>query len=375
MKSYIVGGAVRDRLLGLPVSDRDHVVVGATVDEMLAAGYKPVGRDFPVFLHPVTHEEYALARTERKVAPGYAGFVFHADPTVTLEADLERRDLTINAMAEDDASDAVIDPFDGQRDLALRLFRHVGPAFVEDPVRVLRIARFAARFADFTVAPETLALMRRMTDDGEIDALVPERVWQEVSRGLMERSPSRMLAVLEDSGAFRRLFPEIASIFDVVSTRVDTLAALARAADADSPLEIRFAVLTLRVAPEAIETLCARFAVPKAVRELALLAAREREVLIAATHRQVADAMERSDAFRRGPRFLQAVRAIGWSVDDVDRPHFIARMECALSAASAIDAGAIAREAGADVTLIASRLRTARLDAIVASLEGRDAPR
>ena len=379
MKSYIVGGAVRDRLLGLPVNDRDHVVVGATVDEMLAAGFKPVGRDFPVFLHPVTHEEYALARTERKVAPGYTGFVFHADPTVTLEADLERRDLTINAMAEDDASDRVIDPFDGRRDLALRLFRHVGPAFVEDPVRLLRIARFAARFADFTVAPETLALMRRMTNAGEIDALVPERVWQEVSRGLMEHAPGRMIAVLEDSGAFARLFPDIAAVFETdPDVRLDTLAALARAAATDSSIEIRFAMLTLRIEPRSIETLCARFAVPKGVRELALLASRERTAMLAdagpldaeSTHRQVAEAMERSDAFRRAPRFVQAILAIGCTIaSEVDRSRFVARMQHALAAADAIDAGRIAREAGHETTLIASRLRGARQGAIVASLQ------
>lgn len=384
MKTYVVGGAVRDRLLGLPVHDRDHVVVGATVDAMLAAGFTPVGRDFPVFLHPLTHEEYALARTERKIAPGYAGFVFHADPTVTLEADLERRDLTINAMAEDDVSPGVIDPFGGQRDLALRLFRHVGPAFVEDPVRLLRVARFAARFSDFGIAPETLALMRRMTEAGEIDALVPERVWQEVSRGLMERSPSRMLAVLEDTGAFARLFPEIAAAFSDADRRRLTLAALARAADAASPVEIRFAVLSQGVAPDAIETLCARFAVPKAVRELALIVGREREILLAgvapqrsaSSRAQIADAMERSDAFRRGPRFAQAVAATAWTIgDDVDRARFITHLELALGAATRVDAGAIARETGNQPTQIAARLRAARRNAVLASLEQLDHPR
>lgn len=385
MKTYIVGGAVRDRLLGLPVSDRDHVVVGATVDEMLAAGFKPVGRDFPVFLHPVTHEEYALARTERKVAPGYAGFVFHADPTVTLEADLARRDLTINAMAQDDAATAVIDPFGGQSDLALRLFRHVGPAFVEDPVRLLRVARFAARFADFTIAPETLALMRRMTDAGEIDALVPERVWQEISRGLMERTPVRMLAVLEDSGAFARLLPELAAAFAADPVRRPaTLAALACAVETDSAVDVRFAVLVQFVEPSSIETLCTRFAVPKAVRELASIVARERDAMIAdagsqasaSAHLRVAEGMERSDAFRRAPRFVQAVAAIACSFEDRQkRSRFVGRMRHALDAASAVDAGRIVREAGNDPTTIAAGLRSARRAAIVASLDDPEAPR
>ena len=196
MKTYIVGGAVRDELLGLPVIDRDHVVVGATPEQMIAAGFKPVGRDFPVFLHPLTHEEYALARTERKVAPGYAGFLFHSSPDVSLEADLQRRDLTINAIAK--AEDGqLIDPCHGLADLRARVFRHVSAAFSEDPVRILRVARFAARFSDFKLADETLALMRSMVASGEVDALVPERVWQEFSRGLMQERPSRMVSVLD----------------------------------------------------------------------------------------------------------------------------------------------------------------------------------
>ena len=182
------------------------MVVGATPEDLLARGFRPVGKDFPVFLHPASHEEYALARTERKTAPGYAGFVFHTDPSVSLEEDLARRDLTINAMARDEAG-SLMDPYGGQADLAARVFRHVSPAFAEDPVRILRLARFAARFADFRVAPETLVLMRRMVDDGEVDALVPERVWQELARGLMEARPSRMLRVLRDCGALARLLP------------------------------------------------------------------------------------------------------------------------------------------------------------------------
>jgi tRNA nucleotidyltransferase (CCA-adding enzyme) len=200
MKLWTVGGAIRDEMLGRPVHDRDWVMVGATPEQLVAEGYKPVGKDFPVFLHPETREEVALARTERKTAPGYHGFVFHAEPSVTLEDDLARRDLTINAMARDDAG-TLVDPFHGQRDLADKVLRHVSPAFAEDPVRILRLARFAARFTDFTVAPETEALMRSMVEAGEVDALVAERVWQELSRGLMEEKPSRMFEVLRGCGA------------------------------------------------------------------------------------------------------------------------------------------------------------------------------
>jgi len=216
MRIYLVGGAVRDKLLHRPVVDRDHVVVGATPDELLALGYKPVGKDFPVFLHPKTGEEYALARTERKSGRGYHGFVFQADPTITLEQDLARRDLTINAIAEDEHG-ALTDPFGGVRDLAARLLRHVSPAFVEDPVRVLRVARFAARFAPlgFSVAAETMALMRQMVADGEVDHLVPERVWAETRKALGEPQPSMFLRVLRECGALAVLFPEVDALYGV----------------------------------------------------------------------------------------------------------------------------------------------------------------
>jgi len=214
MQVYAVGGCVRDALLGRPVADRDWVVVGATPQQMIEAGYRPVGRDFPVFLHPQTHEEYALARTERKTAPGYHGFAFHAAPEVTLEDDLARRDLTINAIAQA-ADGTLIDPYGGRQDLAARVLRHVSPAFAEDPVRVLRLARFAARFADFSVAPATQALMQRMVAAGEVDALVPERVWQELARGLMEPAPARMLTVLRECGALARLLPELDRLWGV----------------------------------------------------------------------------------------------------------------------------------------------------------------
>jgi tRNA nucleotidyltransferase (CCA-adding enzyme) len=216
MRTYLVGGAVRDKLLGRPVVDHDHVVVGARPEEMLARGYRPVGKDFPVFLHPETSEEYALARTERKSGRGYHGFVVHADPDVTLEQDLARRDLTINAIAEDEAG-KLVDPYGGARDIEQRLLRHVSPAFVEDPVRLLRVARFAARFAPlgFTVAEETMALLQQMVRDGEVDHLVPERVWAETRKALGEAQPSAFLRVLRESGALAVLFPEVDALYGV----------------------------------------------------------------------------------------------------------------------------------------------------------------
>lgn len=214
MKVYIVGGAVRDELLGRAITDRDHVVVGATPQAMLEMGFRPVGRDFPVFLHPVTNEEYALARSERKTGHGYHGFAFNAAPDVTLADDLARRDLTINAMARA-ADGTLVDPFHGRHDLEAGILRHVGPAFAEDPVRILRVARFAARYADFSVAPETVELMRGMVASGEVDHLVAERVWQELAKGLMEAAPSRMFEVLRRCGALTRLLPEVDALFGV----------------------------------------------------------------------------------------------------------------------------------------------------------------
>lgn len=252
MQIYCVGGAVRDELLGLPVKDRDWVVVGATPEQLSAQGYKAVGKDFPVFLHPETHEEYALARTERKTARGYKGFSVYAAPDVTLEQDLLRRDLTINAIARDEQG-KLIDPYHGQRDLKAKIFRHVSDAFLEDPVRILRLARFAARFADFSIAPETLTLMQTMVDNGEVDALVPERVWQELSRGLMERKPSRMFEVLRQCGALKRLLPEIDRLFGVpqpaqhhpeIDTGIHVMMVVDYAAAQQYSLPVRFAALT-----------------------------------------------------------------------------------------------------------------------------------
>ena len=238
LQTYRVGGSVRDELLGLPAGDRDWVVVGATPDQMLAQGFQAVGKDFPVFLHPQSHEEYALARTERKTAPGYKGFAVHFSPDVTLEDDLLRRDLTINAIARA-ADGSLVDPFHGQADIQARIFRHVSPAFREDPVRILRLARFAARFPDFTIAPETLALMREMTAAGEVHALVAERVWQELSRGLMSQRPSRMLQVLDQAHALRILLP----LLPAPDTQPEWLKALDASAAAHDPLPVRFAIL------------------------------------------------------------------------------------------------------------------------------------
>ena len=251
MKVYEVGGAVRDALLGLAVKDRDYVVVGSTVDEMLAAGYKPVGKDFPVFLHPQTHEEYALARTERKTASGYKGFAVHASPEVTLEEDLARRDLTINAIAKDSDGN-LIDPYNGIADLKAKTLRHVSDAFAEDPVRILRAARFAARFTAFTVAPETNLLMQNMVQAGEVDALVSERVWQELTKGLMEQKPSRMFGVLRACGALNKILPELEALWGVpqppqyhpeVDTGVHVMMVIDYAAKQNFSLPIHFAAL------------------------------------------------------------------------------------------------------------------------------------
>jgi tRNA nucleotidyltransferase (CCA-adding enzyme) len=328
MKIYVVGGAVRDGLLGRANADRDYVVVGASPQAMLDKGFRPVGKDFPVFLHPETHEEYALARTERKTGHGYHGFAFHAAPEVTLEEDLARRDLTINAMARA-ADGTLVDPFHGQRDLTAKILRHVGPAFAEDPVRVLRLARFAARFADFSVAPETLALMRDMVAGGEVDHLVSERVWQELAKGLMEEQPSRMFEVLRQCGALVRLLPEVDALFGVpqradyhpeVDTGVHTLMVVDESARQGFSLPVRFAALThdlgKATTPADIlprhhghearsvrlaSALCARLRIPGECRDLAVMAARyhgdiHRAAELRAT--TLVTLLERTDALR-----------------------------------------------------------------------------
>ncbi|CAG0974409.1 Multifunctional CCA protein [Methylophilaceae bacterium] len=252
MRIYQVGGAVRDELLGLPVQDKDYVVVGATPEQMTALGFRPVGKDFPVFLHPGTQEEYALARTERKTSKGYKGFQVYASPDVTLEEDLARRDLTINAIAKGEDGE-LIDPYNGRADIDNKTLRHVGDAFIEDPVRILRAARFAARFTEFNIAPETMKLMQHMVQDGEADALVAERVWQELAKGLMEARPSRMFEVLRKCGALKRILPEVDSLWGVpqppqyhpeVDTGVHVMMVVDYAATRNYSLPVRFAALT-----------------------------------------------------------------------------------------------------------------------------------
>lgn len=403
MEIYVVGGAVRDALLGRPNADRDHVVVGATPDDLLRLGYRPVGKDFPVFLHPESREEYALARTERKTGRGYHGFAFHAAPDVTLEQDLARRDLTINAMAQG-ADGTLVDPFRGRRDLEGKILRHVGPAFAEDPVRILRVARFAARFTDFTVAPETLALMRAMVAAGEADHLVAERVWQEIARGLMEERPSRMFLVLRDCGALARLLPELDALFGVpqradyhpeIDTGVHTMMVIDTAARNGGALPVRFAALCHdlgkgttpadilprhighEVRSEQLTTaVCARLRVPADCRDLALLAARlHGDIHRAAELRPatVVDLLERCDALRRPERFAQLLEAcradyngrLGWDEKPYESPH---RLLLALDAARAVDAGAIAA-ACATPGDIPARVHAARVSAVKNRLE------
>ena len=341
MRVYLVGGAVRDRLLGLPVRERDWVVVGATPEELVRAGYEPVGREFPVFLHPTTHEEYALARQERKVGPGYRGFTTQFAPTVTLEEDLRRRDLTINAMAEDE-NGVLIDPYGGRADLAARRLRHVSEAFVEDPVRILRVARFAARFVQlgFRVADETLALMRRITDAGEVRTLVPERVWQETERAIAEAHPEVFFEILRACGALAVIFPEIDALFGVpqpprwhpeIDTGVHVMLALKYAADHGAPGAVRFAVLTHDLGkaqtPRAdwpshhgheefgvplINDVCDRLKVPNTHRELAILAARYHTHVHRAMELRPATVLtllENCDALRRPERFAELLLA------------------------------------------------------------------
>lgn len=367
MQIYVVGGAVRDELLGLPVQDHDHVVVGATPEDMVRQGFRPVGKDFPVFLHPQTQEEYALARTERKTAPGYKGFVFHTSPDVTLEQDLVRRDLTINAIAK--AADGTLtDPFNGRADIAARVFRHVSDAFAEDPVRILRVARFAARYRDFTVAPETNALMRRMVEQGEVDALVAERVWQEVSRGLMEAAPSRMFDVLRDCGALERIMPEL----DAGPQAMQVIdAGAARGLE----LPVRFAALLQGLAGKEegvklVEQLCKRLKVPAECRDLAVMAVRERDTVAAALALDavaIVKLLERCDGFRKPARFSQLLLAseagaCGSDVNCTFPP--LAYLETALAAARAVNAGEIAQSCADQPQRIPEAVHQARVAAV-----------
>ena len=337
MKAYVVGGAVRDGLLGLPVQDRDHVVVGATPEEMTAAGYKPVGKDFPVFLHPQTHEEYALARTERKSGRGYKGFTVYAAPDVTLEQDLARRDLTINAIAKADDG-TLIDPFHGEQDLRAGVLRHVSAAFSEDPVRILRVARFAARFA-FRIADETMALMTSMVASGEADHLVPERVWQEFAKGLSEPKPALMFEALERCGLRARLLPELRELPKAFA----------------GALAPRFAALVWPLAEAQVTALSERLKVPNEERELALTLNRVRSLLGASNAADLLNLLKRADAFRRPERFQALLQAARLAQPDLSTQ----KIEQAFAAAAAIDAGEVARRAAtpAEIPLLLDRER------------------
>ncbi|MDO8414128.1 MAG: multifunctional CCA addition/repair protein [Gallionellaceae bacterium] len=401
-KIYCVGGAVRDQLLGLPVQDHDWVVVGSTPEAMVARGYQPVGKDFPVFLHPDTHEEYALARTERKTAPGYKGFAVHAAPDVTLEQDLLRRDFTVNAIAQD-ANGTLIDPYHGIQDLRAGILRHVSPAFAEDPVRILRAARFVARFG-FSIAPETLVLMRTMVAQGEVDALVPERVWQELARGLMEKTPARFFTTLRTCGALSKIMPEVDALFGVpqppkyhpeIDCGIHTMLVLDDAAQHDYALEVRFAALTHDLGKgstpkdmlprhigheqrsvDLLRDMSTRLRVPSECRDLGLLVARFHGDVHRAQELR-ADTIVRlfqsCDAWRRPERFTQLLQACaadargrtGHEQDAYPQAEYLVRL---LQVAQAVDAGEIAGRCE-DKNLIAERVREARIEAVGCALK------
>ncbi len=366
MKTWLVGGAVRDTLMGLPVKDRDWVVVGAAVQEMLDAGYTPVGRDFPVFLHPKTKEEYALARTERKSAPGYRGFVVHASPEVTLEEDLGRRDLTINSIAaQADSTGAInqiVDPFGGQADIAARVLRHVTSAFREDPVRILRVARFAARFGDFRVAPQTLALMREMLDSGEVDHLVAERVWQELSRGLMEVRPSQMFAVLRDCGALPVLLPEL-------QLDAQRMQVLDWAAAQAVSLPVRFALID----PDGNAALHQRLRIPQECAELSTALAHNRTAIsncVGLDATGLVQLLEQCDALRKPQRFSDMLLACRCEANAVQWPPANRLMQ-ALALAQGVatnSIAALAQSTGASGPQIGEKIREARVMAVANGL-------
>ncbi|HWL62986.1 MAG TPA: multifunctional CCA addition/repair protein [Steroidobacteraceae bacterium] len=400
MQVYLVGGAVRDQLLGRAVKERDWVVVGGSAGELLAAGYRPVGRDFPVFLHPDTNEEHALARRERKTGPGYRGFVTEFSPDITLEEDLLRRDLTINAIAQD-AQGRLVDPFNGQADIKARVLRHVSAAFSEDPVRILRLARFAARFAPlgFTVHESTLELARQMVAAGEADALVAERVWQETDRALGEARPDVFFQVLRDCGALAVVFPEVDKLFGVpqppqwhpeVDTGVHVMLCLRRAAELDAPVTVRFAVLAhdlgkgttpreqwpKHIMHESrslplIDALCSRLKVPTAHRELARLTAKEHTNVHRALQLRpetVLKLLEECDAFRRPERFTEMLLACQCDAQGrtglEDRPYpQRGYLEAARATASRIQ---LSQQEMQDLAgpAIASALRARRLESI-----------
>lgn len=398
MKVYQVGGAIRDKLLGLPVTDRDWVVVGSTPAQMEALGYKPVGKDFPVFLHPETHEEYALARTERKSGTGYKGFVFNTSPEVTLEQDLARRDLTINAIAEDEAGH-ITDPFNGRRDLQAGILRHVSPAFSEDPLRVLRVARFAARF-DFEIATETLQLMTLLSDSGELETLVPERVWAEMEKALGTVYPARFFGVLRECGALKQLLPEIEGLYGVpqpekyhpeIDTGVHTMMVLQQAVRLSADTTVRFAALVHDLGKattpkdllpshhgheergaKLVERLCQRLRIPNRYRDLGVIVARFHFICHRISELRadtVVRKLEAIDAFRRPERFEQYLLACEADArgrtghEDADYPQ-AERFRQYFQAANTIDTTAIANKeiSGKE---IAAAIQQMRINAII----------
>ena len=420
MQIYLVGGAVRDALLGLSVQDRDWVVVGSTPEELVSLGYVPVGKDFPVFLHPKTREEYALARTERKTARGYRGFEVHSSPDVTLEQDLARRDLTINSIASrayetgasgvfDSNLSNLTDPWGGQRDIDAKVLRHVTDAFCEDPVRILRLARFAARFADFSVAPETMQLMKDMVADGEVDALVAERVWQELARALMEAKPSRMFEVLRECGALARLLPEVDRLWGVpqraeyhpeIDTGVHLMMVLDMAAQLNAPLPVRFAclmhdlgkgttqpdMLPRHIGHEMrsvglLKQVCTRLRIPLDCREIAIVVAQEHGNI----HRSIdlgpaalLRLLERCDAFRKPQRFADALLACECDARGrlnfentayPQRPHLL-RVLAAAQAVATQPIAERAQTAGLDGKKIGDMIHAARVKAVAHLLNG-----
>lgn len=398
MQTYIVGGAVRDELLGYPIKDKDYVVVGSTPEQMVEAGFRPVGKDFPVFLHPKTHDEYALARTERKTAKGYKGFVVHASPEITLEQDLARRDLTVNAIAKNEVGEFV-DPFHGIDDIKSKTLRHVSDAFVEDPVRILRIARFSARLADFNIAPETLSLMQQMVDAGEVDALVAERVWQELAKGLMEKKPARMFEVLRSCGALKRIIPELDNLWGVpqppqhhpeVDTGVHVMMVLDYAAQKAFSLPVRFAALMHDLGKgttpkemlprhigheergvHLVKEVCKRLRVPNDCKELAVMVAKFHGKLYQSLDMRPSTLLEfliQLDAIRQPERFngfLQACEADSRGRTGLENCPTPAAdlMRKVLDAAFTIDAGAIASKQS-DVEKIKIAIFEARVEAI-----------
>ena len=414
MQIFLVGGAVRDALLGLKVADRDWVVVGSTPEALMRLGYLPVGKDFPVFLHPQTKEEYALARTERKTALGYRGFEVHAAPDVTLLQDLARRDLTINSIAAsrhfacpegqfDADFEALVDPYGGQADLRAKVLRHVTGAFREDPVRILRVARFAARFSDFSVAPETVQLMQDMVSDGEVDALVPERVWQELARGLMEAKPSRMFEVLKGCGALQKLLPEVNRLWGVpqradyhpeIDTGIHLMMVLDMAARLNAPLPVRFACLTHDLgkgttpadilprhigheerSAKLLKGMCERLRVPLDCKEIADVVAREHGNIHRSADFSAAALvrlLERCDAFRKPQRFADVLLACECDARGrlnlqesayPQRPHLLSVLTAAQSVVTSVIAGE-AQTAGLDGKKIGEMIHAARVAAV-----------